>query len=146
MQATTDNEREAKVEATRSMKMMEDEIATLEKGRPNFKKDVPYLKHEGPYICDESLRALKEKIGELEKEAKVAENKATKFMAEVAQLMDELNAAHKASSNAGKERALLCASQIILPLSHPGSLGVRGKMCVIKKGGALEKRVISEII
>ena len=36
---------------------------------------------------------------------------------------------------------ILCAGQIVLPQSPPqGSPGVRGKMSVIKKGGALEKR------
>ena len=36
----------------------------------------------------------------------------------------------------------LCAGQIVLPPSPPrGSLGVRRKMCVLNKGGALEKIV-----
>ena len=35
----------------------------------------------------------------------------------------------------------LMLGQIVLPPSPPrGSPGVRGKMCVIKKGGALEKK------
>ena len=38
---------------------------------------------------------------------------------------------------------LLCAGQIVLtPSPPPGSPGVRENMRVIKKGGALEKRVI----
>ena len=35
---------------------------------------------------------------------------------------------------------LLCAGQIVLPPSPPGSPGVRENMRVIKKGGALEKK------
>ena len=35
----------------------------------------------------------------------------------------------------------LCAGQIVLPPSPSGSLGVRRKICVIKKGGALENEV-----
>ena len=34
----------------------------------------------------------------------------------------------------------LCAGQIVLPPSPSGSPGVRENMCVIKKGGALEKK------
>ena len=39
------------------------------------------------------------------------------------------------------ELRLLSASHISLPPSPQGSPGVWGKMCVIKKGGALENEV-----
>ena len=39
----------------------------------------------------------------------------------------------------------LCAGQIVLPPPPRGSPGVRGKICVIKKGGALQNEGIKVI-
>ena len=51
-----------------------------------------------------------------------------------------------ATSRTSNSHGNLCAGQIVLPHAPPGSTGVRENMCVIKKGGALEKRVIFVII
>ena len=40
---------------------------------------------------------------------------------------------------------MLCAGQIVLPPTPLGQPGVRGKICVIKKGGALENEVTKVI-
>ena len=71
------------------------------------------------------------------------------FILRIMLLYDSVTFAHKAPQIKGrayKPIYNLCAGQIVLPPSPPGSPGVRENMRLIKKGGTLEKRVILVII
>merc|ERR1712023_488800 len=95
----------------------------------------------GKRKAEQDYHSLHEEIEELENEAKAADDKAVKAVAEVSRLMSELNSAHDATASADKSRALMAkqVAELQAQLEESESGGGRGMKNQIRK---LEGRIM----
>lgn len=94
----------------------------------------------GKRKAEADFYAVQEEIEDIENEAKAAEDKAVKAMAEVARMMGEMNNIQESAMNADKSRSLL-AKQVVdlqVQLEESEGGGGRGMKSQMRK---LEARV-----